>query len=404
MITILQQPTVYFYVGETLRLTTKVLEKDVKIQWLLNSNPILNATGSDYEKTKLILQDAGRYSAKLSQSGSKGITTKYSTNTYVGVLNLSPTSSIPPSGSTPPTSSLPPTGSSQIGGYINGLSQSFVTGNTYTLDYIPIGWNLDDGHIIWESNVADVFLGNTYTFTPNVGGNFWIQTEADLIDGRRLITDSTINVKESVSNYIELYNPNILTDNTIRNWYKLDTNFLDSKTSTTLTKNGNISIDSSSFIFPNRTPAGCVLINGITDYVSSIIPPLSSSINFLSVECMMRLKSFNPNGTGNSSIIRLEKNWNAYFAFLQDMWSGASIQCYNNTLMTTSQINTSFPTNQWNHIKLLINKSGYFVFINGMQTASASVVNAIDSFLGSNINLTIGQEVGYIDEIIIKYN
>jgi hypothetical protein len=287
-ITILQQPTLTLTVGDTLSLTTKVLETDAKVQWLHDGASILNATSSTYVKKNLTLDDTGRYSAKWTRSTGKA-EVKYSGNTFLVVTTPAATGSITPV----PTGSTQPTGSNNTGsnttgsiastgslsGSIVGLGSAFIAGTSYTLTFAPSNFNADEAHIIWESNAADVGLGQTYTFTPKAGGTYWVQAEVNHVDGRRLTMDGTINVNETVSNYIELYNPNITTDATIKRWYKLDNDFSDTKGNAALTKTGSAVIDKTSFIFPNRANAGCLAIGGITDYVTVSVPAIVHQID-----------------------------------------------------------------------------------------------------------------------------
>lgn len=307
---------------------------------------------------------------------------------------------------TTPTTTPPATNISGISGFISGFPPSFVAGTSYTLFFSPINFNISDAQILWESNVADVFLGANYTFTPKAGGNYWIQTEANLVDGRRIMLDSNIQVNEIVSNYIELYNPNIYSDSTIKEWFRFDGVYsptISVPISGAFTPYGQTKFDKTSFVFPNRPSGACLSINGITDYIAKTIAPIPAATS-LSVECMIYLKQFNPNGVGNASILRLERNWNAFIAFLQDTWAGPSIQCYNGSLVSNTNINTVFPLNTWNHLKFVVNKTGYYVYINGVQKGTVAAINAIDNFLNSNIQLTIGQGIGYVDEVIIKWS
>ena len=341
---------------------------------------------------------------QISGLSGNNTTTTTTTLTTTTTTPTSTTTSTPTTSTTTLTTTIPPSTSGNISGYIGGINSNFLAGSNYTLSFIPINFDINQAQILWESNVSDVFIGPNYNFTPQAGGNYWLQTEANLIDGRRIILDNNIKVNEMVSNYIEIYNPNANSDASIKEWYKLDLSYAESlKNNTVLTMNGNCSFDNTSFIFPNRPSGACLFLNGVSDYVSKQIAPIASATS-LSVECMLYLKQFNPNGVGNASIVRLEKGWNAFIAFAQDTWSGPSITCYNGTLVSNANINTVFPLNAWNHVKLTVNKTGYYVHINVALKGSFSAANAIDNFLNSNLQLVIGQEQGYLDEVMIKWS
>jgi hypothetical protein len=58
---------------------------------------------------------------------------------------------------------------------------------------------LTSARIVWETRDADPIMGQTFTFTPKVNDNQWIEAEATLPDGRRIFaTNSFTGVTPNV--------------------------------------------------------------------------------------------------------------------------------------------------------------------------------------------------------------
>ncbi len=285
-------------------------------------------------------------------------------------------------------------------------SQPVTAGLTSAVD-------LSKARIVWESgnNIArqEPFLGTNYTFIPGTAGPQWVEAEAQLPDGRRMVAVANFNAVVQPTNTIELYQTIALAQNTnVVAWYTFDNTYADAKgIQAAFVPAGNAVIDNGSFAWAGRPNGAAVRFYDLTDTLTVSIPNSAlanaATTDALSIEAMMYVNRQVAYGRGNADLFVLSKGWNAEFALRHNIWTaGPAISGGATSLVDYATLGNYLKTGQWQHLKIRLSKTNYTVAIDGQTIASVASTDLANWGGSGNATFKIGGWDGWIDEVVVK--
>ena len=273
--------------------------------------------------------------------------------------------------------------------------------------------DLSQARIVWESgnNIArqEPCIGSNYTFTAGNAGVQWVEAEAQLPDGRRIVAVASFNAVYQPTNTIELYQPIALAQNTnVVAWYTFDGTYADAKgIQSPFVPAGNAVIDNGSFAWAGRPNGAAVRFGDLTDTITVSLPNSTlanaTTTAALSIEAMMYVNRQVAYGRGNADLFVLSKGWNAEIALRHNIWTlGPAITGGATSLVDYATLGNYLKTGQWQHLKIRLSKTNYTVAIDGQTIASVASTDLANWGGSGNATFKIGGWDGWIDEVVVK--
>jgi len=283
------------------------------------------------------------------------------------------------------------------------------SGEPVTVKLNATGIDLSKARVTWEAKDVEPWAGGTqFTLTPTHGGPSWIEAEAMLPDGRRIVAvKNDFQVTESVpaSQTIEAFNSGVdlSSDPKVVGWYQFDGSLADTRgnlPSTTLV--GNAALDSVSFAWPNRLNGGAVRVFDLGDELTATFPASALARgSAVSVQAMIYVNHYKAYGHGNATLLQLYDNWNSLITLQENEWTGLQVGGGQGFSVPASTLTPLLTTGTWHHVKLELSSSGYSLEIDGTQVSSLASSD-LANWQSGNVTLTAGDFDGWVDELVIE--
>jgi hypothetical protein len=296
---------------------------------------------------------------------------------------------------------------------ITGLAPTSLATQPATATLSAPGLDLSKARIVWESgdniSAQQPQITNAFTILPQHAGVQWVEAEAQLPDGRRLVVYTNFTAVLQPTNTIEQYQTVPLAQNTnVVAWYTFDGTYADAKgIQPAFTKSGNATIDTSSFAWTNRPNGGALRVLDLGDEVTVNLPNASladaTKTDALSIEAMIYVNKQMAFGRGNADLMVLSKNWNAEFAWRHNIWTaGSAISGGANALADYLVLGSYLKTGQWQHLKIRLTRTGYTVTVDGQTVRTVASTDLVNWGGSGTATFKLGSFDGFIDEIVIK--
>jgi hypothetical protein len=251
---------------------------------------------------------------------------------------------------------------------------------------------LTGARIVWEALGQEPYVGTNFTITPsNIGGN-WVEVEAQLKDGRRIV---------ALTNFFALPSgpapPPLATNANMVALYRLDTNYVDAiGRESDITPEGDAALD----------PIGLRVFKPGDD-VTVEIPNQDvfdpNHTHAVSIEARLYVNSFTPEGIDNASILALVRAWNTQLRLLQDKWSDApDVEGGSQIILDGSILSQYMTLKEWHVVGLMLDTSNYVVTVDGNE-----ILRQPSSDLGlwdgsGTIQFQAGEFDGWIQNMVLK--
>jgi len=293
---------------------------------------------------------------------------------------------------------------------ITGLPAQFPANQPVTVGVSVSGLDLSQARIVWEARDQEPFLGANFTFTPVNAGVQWVEVEAQLPDGRRVVALTNYTAVQVVTNTVSLYQTMPLSGNTnVIAWYTFDNTFSDATgREPNLQTAGNATIDTSSFSWSNNPAGGALRVFGIGDQVTANVPNtnicVSGQTTNISIEATIYVNAYKGYSVANATIFSLVKNWNAELALQQNMWAQtpAVVTGAGNITVDNVTLGNYLIPGQWQYLKIMLDSTGYSVFVNNTLILRTNSTD-LQTWGGSGASvIEAGNFDGWIDDIVIK--
>jgi Glycosyl hydrolase family 9/Cellulase N-terminal ig-like domain len=254
------------------------------------------------------------------------------------------------------------------------------------------GLDLSKARIVWEALGQEPQIGSTFSFTPANIGNNWVEVEAQLPDGRRVVavTNMFATMSEVVTTPME-------TNSDMVALYRLNTDLSDAMhREPNLTTEGNATLD----------PVG-LHVQGIGNDVTVSIPNAhliqTNLTKAISVEAKLYINSFNTTGIGTATMLSLQKAWNVQLLLQQDKWKPRpDLLGGTQIILDGTNFVSALSLQNWHVVNITLTNAGYIFSVDGkqiFQNSSADFKNWIGS---GSVVLRAGNFDGWIRDLVVR--
>lgn len=270
------------------------------------------------------------------------------------------------------------------------------------------GTDLTRARVTWEARDQEPAIGGTsFAWTPRHGGAQWLEAEAVLPDGRRVIAvRNDLFAVEPVpaERTIEHFNAGVdlASSPKVVAWYPLDADYKDGHGKYgALAPKGAASIDAMTFAWPNRPKGGALRVHDLGDGASVTFTPPAFAGAAVSIEALVYVNAWKARGRGNAVVLDLVRAWNAGLGLHEDKWTGPVVFGGTKFTWNGAPLQAALSPGQWHHVRVTLDGAGYTVEIDGTVTASAASAD-LALWPASSVTLTIGDFDGWIDEVVVR--
>jgi hypothetical protein len=295
-----------------------------------------------------------------------------------------------------------------VPGQITGLPGSIPAREQITARLTAPGIDLSQARIIWEARDQEPVIASEFKFAAVNVGPQWVEAEAILPDGRRIFaaTNFTATTATDVPPNSFQSAPLQVTGDMVA-LYRLDANLADATgRQPALTLNGKAKLDTSNLGWlVNRTGAA-LRIEDLGDQAVVSIPNsalFATDTQSISVEAMIYINEFKAYNRSNALMVSLRKGWNASLELIEDLYNGPIFRGGSQLNLSGQTVRNALPRNQWHHLRITIDKTGYAVVINGTVFGRVNSGELNNWAGGGSTTLTLGNFDGWIDEVVVRH-
>ena len=289
---------------------------------------------------------------------------------------------------------------------ISGLPDTVPAEQSITATFVAPGVDLTDARITWEARDQQPFIGHTFTFAAKNPGEQWVEAEALLPDGSRLVckTNFTASYSTTVDANPHQSAPVTPTSDVIA-LYHADGSLADaSGKNAALTLGGNARMNDVNLGWMAARSGQALRFDDLGDKATVTIPAAllySSATTEISVEAMVFVEAHKAWNRGTAKLLSLERSWNASLKWFEDMYSGAHVSGGTAFDCTGSALASAMPVGKWHHLQISLSASGYALRVNGNLVASAAA-SELTTWNNGPAVLELGNFSGWIDEIVVR--
>lgn len=267
------------------------------------------------------------------------------------------------------------------------------------------GLDLSDARVVWESSDQDVAMtGTSWTFTPTLVGTQWIEAEATLPDGRRVVAHTTYQTIATPG-----AGPFMNDANTVA-LYHLDGNLLDySGYGNNMVGSGAATLVANNMGWMGMPVGGVARFTGLNDTFSATIPdslilPGSNSLTPLTIEAWIYPRAYKALAVGSYPVVSLFQHGDTSLQLEDGKWNSPPVPLVRTgaTVITTPAIwaaNAKLGT--WQHLRMTLDATGLVTtYLNGIAISSSMTTMAPGRT--TPWTLSIGNFVGDIDEVRVS--
>ncbi|MGZ8898495.1 MAG: glycoside hydrolase family 9 protein [Limisphaerales bacterium] len=269
------------------------------------------------------------------------------------------------------------------------------------------GIDMTEAHVTWEIRYQEPLIGNPVIFTPTFSGDHWVEAEALLPDGRRIVARTNISASTSANippNTFQSAPLAVSAD--MLGLYHFDGNSSDaSGKRPAMTLKGNARVDSSNLGWMAQRTGGAMRFLDLGDTATLQIPVAAFGITpqttAVVLEGMIYVNEYKGWDRDVAKLFSLEETWNAGLQLIEDKYAGPYVKCGAVLSIPKAQL-TALTTKTWHHISMAITRSGYVIKINGQTIVSVASADLNNWGRGQTVTLTMGNFDGWIDEVVVR--
>jgi hypothetical protein len=272
------------------------------------------------------------------------------------------------------------------------------------------GVSLAGARVTWEAQDQEPWMGGTsWTFTPPLPGPKWVDAEAMLPDGRRVVAATpggggfwaveTVHAEQALA----AFDSSAGSDEAVVGWYRFDGSLADSLgRSPALSLLGAAALDPTSFVFPSSQD-GSLRLSAWSDGATSVADPagLFAQPRAVSVEAMVFVNARDAYGNGSGVILALTGNWQQQIVLVDNIWNGLTATGGQSTVASEATLAPLLTPDVWHFVRLAIDGGGYSVTVDANTTTLAAPA---DLALWANAapQLQIGGFDGWITDVVVR--
>ncbi len=291
---------------------------------------------------------------------------------------------------------------------ITGLPASVPAGQKVTIGLFSSAVDLNQATIVWEARDQDPTPAQNFTFAAKNTGPQWVEAEALLPDGRRVFAKADFNATtatDTAPNLTQSAPVSVSPD--VVALYHLDNNLTDAAGKQgALANAANAAFDDSNLGWMATRVGANLHFLDLGDQATVAIPyadTWAADTQGIIVEAMIYVNQFKGYNKANATLISLERNWNAFMELREDMYGGPVLRLGNTTTINSAQVKPALTSNEWHHIRMSIDKTGYTVKIDGQTVGSVANSELVNWNVSGPATLKFGNFDGWIDEVVVRH-
>jgi hypothetical protein len=295
-----------------------------------------------------------------------------------------------------------------VAGQITGINDDIQAGKASSFTLTAPGLDLSDAQVIWEVRDLQPGMGNPGSIVPKSAGEHWIEAEALLPDGRRVVAASNFVANASVDEAPngDLSSAQMLTGD-MAALYHLDVDTADSSgKQAPLALEGNAHLDTHNEAWMQRPTGGALRFLDLGDAASVKIPVSSltdgQGTTAIIAEAMIYVNEYKAYARSTATIFALNQTWNSFLEFGEDKYEGPYIKAATSASVTDPNILAQITTKSWHHLSLAITTSGYEFKCDGKTLASTPSGDLANWTPNQVATLVLGNFDGWIDEVTVR--
>ncbi len=295
-----------------------------------------------------------------------------------------------------------------VSGQIAGIDDTIQAGKTNKLSLTAPGVDLSNARVIWEVRYLQPTMGNPGAIIPKYSGEHWIEAEALLPDGRRVVAASNFvaSVSADIPPNLDESGPlGVSADHAAL--YHLDVDASDSTgKQQPIALQGNTHLDSHNLAWMRQRAGAALRFLDLGDTASVTIPVSTltdgSGTTAIVLDAMIYVNEFKAFDRDVATILSLNETWNSYMEFGEDKYGGPYIKAGAAVQIMDANLKKLMTTKVWHHMSLEINTTGYVFKLDGTPFASIPSTDLANWNPTQSATLLLGDFDGWIDEIAIR--
>jgi hypothetical protein len=295
-----------------------------------------------------------------------------------------------------------------IPGQILGIDDNIRAGKTNRLALMAPGVDLSKAQVIWEVRYLQPTMGNPGGIIPIFSGEHWIEAEALLPDGRRVVAASNFVAGVSADVPPNTYQSAALpVTSDIAALYHLDVDTSEiSGKQLPIVLEGNTHLDSHNLAWMKQPGGAALRFLDLGDTASVKIPVSTltdgSGTSAIVLEAMVYVNEFKAFDRDVATILALNQTWNSYMEFGEDKYGGPYIKAGANVQIMDANFKNLITIKTWHHLRMEINAGGYVFKLDGIPFATIGSGDLGNWNSSQTATLTLGDFDGWLDEITIR--
>jgi hypothetical protein len=294
-----------------------------------------------------------------------------------------------------------------VAGQITGIDDNILAGKTNLLTLTAPEVDLSTAQVLWEVRYLQPTSGNPGGIIPQFSGEHWIEAEALLPDGRRVVAASnfvagvSLNIPPNADQSSALP---VTSD--IAALYHLDTDTADlGGKQQPIALQGNTHLDSHNLAWMSQRGGAALRFLDLGDTASVQIPVSTltdgATTTAIVLDAMIYVNEFKAFDRDVATILSLNQTWNSYMEFGEDKYGGPYIKAGASVQIMDANLKSLLTTKTWHHLSLAITSSGYFFKLDGKAFATIPSNDLANWNPTQTATLLLGDFDGWLDEIAI---
>lgn len=292
-------------------------------------------------------------------------------------------------------------------GQILGMPAIIPAQQIVNATFVIPGMDLSQSRVLWEAAEQEPSIGSMFQFTPKNPGTVWVEAEALLPDGTRVVARSSLNVTASTNLLVNTYQSAALPlGNDMVAMYHLDGNLTDARSnSPALTLSGRAHPDSLNLGWMTSRSGSALRFYDLGDKATARIPAgllhKGSSTREIRLEALVYINSYRAYSRDNAKILSLIKAWNSSLEWIEDPWFGPHIRGGTQFDFFGPSLQQALPVKEWHHLSIRIDSTQYSFFVDGRLIKSVPS-GELANWVNDGADLELGNFDGWLDEVVVK--
>ncbi|HEV8543207.1 MAG TPA: TIGR02597 family protein, partial [Verrucomicrobiae bacterium] len=290
---------------------------------------------------------------------------------------------------------------------IVGLPGTIPAATQISANALVPGADMTGARVLWEARDQQPFIGNTFNFIPKNPGAQWVEVDILFSDGTRLFAKTNF-----LATYADNIPPNpdesqpLSPTTDLAALYHLDDALTDAMgKSPALTLTGNAQLDALNIGWMSSRSGKALHVFDLGDEATVTIPAdqlyADGTTVEITLEAMVYVNAYKGWNRASARLLSLDQAWNASLQWTEDIYTGPHLGGGSQFDFSGAALAAAMPIQQWHHLAVSINATGYSARVDGNLIASAPS-SEFSAWSAGTAVLEIGNFDGWIDEIAVR--